>query len=50
MSFVGTLLGAITGSYLLKLAEPSLNAVIPFPLKVEVFIQPILISLYWVFL
>ena len=45
MSFVGTSLGAITGSYLLKLAEPSLNAVIPFPLKVEVFIQPILISL-----
>ena len=46
MSFVGTSLGAITGSYLLKLAEPSLNAVIPFPLKVEIFIQPILISPY----
>ncbi len=44
MSFAGTLLGAMTGSYILKLAEPSLNKIIPFPLSVEIFIQPILIS------
>ncbi|MFL2803073.1 MAG: ABC transporter permease [Paracoccaceae bacterium] len=45
MSFIGTFLGAITGSFLLKLFEPTLNKIIPFPLSVEVFIQPILISL-----
>ena len=45
MSFIGTFLGAITGSFLLKLVEPNLNKIIPFPLSIEVFIQPILISL-----
>ena len=45
MSFLGTTMGAITGSLILQLAESTLIKIFPFPLSLGFFIQPILISM-----